>query len=120
MGAPVVHFEVNGKDYKVLTEFYSKLFGWAVHEAMPGQYGLVHTEANGRGIDGGIGGGGQDGPGVVFYVEVDDPQKALEQAEALGGKVVTPVTPMEMVTFAHFADPEGHVIGILKSGEQDS
>ncbi len=117
MGAPVVHFEVNGKDYKKLTDFYSKLFGWEVHDAMPG-YGLVHTQADGKGIEGGIGGGGESAaPGVVFYMEVDDPQKYLEQAEALGGKVVTPVTVIpDQVTFAHIQDPEGHVVGIVKSG----
>lgn len=48
MGAPVVHFEVNGKDLKALSKFYSQLFGWQVHEVMP-TYGLVHTEAGARG-----------------------------------------------------------------------
>lgn len=117
MGAPVVHFEVNGKDLKALSKFYSQLFGWQVHEVMP-TYGLVHTEAEGKGIEGGIGGGGDSpAPGVVFYVEVDDPQKYLEQAESLGGKVVAPVTEIpDQVTFALFADPEGHVIGIVKAG----
>ncbi len=122
MGAPVVHFEVNGKDLKVLTEFYSKLFGWDVHEAMPGQYGLVHTNAEGKGIEGGIGAGSESpAPGVVFYMEVDDPQKSLEQAESLGGKIVMPVTEVRnMVTFALFEDPEGHVLGIVKAEEPGS
>jgi predicted enzyme related to lactoylglutathione lyase len=117
MGAPVVHFEVHGEDLKVLSEFYSKLFGWEVHEAMPGQYGLVHTNAEGKGIDGGIGAGGQwQGPPVTFYMEVDDPQKYLEQAESLGGKVVMPVTEIpNSVTFGLFSDPEGHVLGVLKA-----
>ncbi len=116
MGAPVVHFEINGKDLKALSKYYSELFGWQVHEAMP-TYGLVHTEAGGKGIEGGIGGGGDSpAPGVVFYVEVDDPQKYLEQAESLGGKVVAPVTEIpDQVTFALFSDPEGHVIGIVKA-----
>ena len=57
----------------------------------------------------------------MFYVEVDDPQKYLEQAESLGGKVVAPVTEIpDQVTFALFADPEGHVIGIVKAGESSS
>src|SRR6266545_976501 len=42
MGAPVVHFEINGKDLKALSTYYSLLFGWQVHEAMP-TYGLVHA-----------------------------------------------------------------------------
>lgn len=115
MGAPVVHFEVNGNDLKVLTEFYSNLFGWEVHEAMPGQYGLVHTNA-GRGIDGGIGAGSTSS--VIFYIEVDDPQAALEQAERLGGKIVRQVEEVpNMVTFGLFSDPEGHVLGVVKSEE---
>ena len=43
MGAPVVHFEINGKDLKALSTYYSQLFGWQVHEAMP-TYGLVHRD----------------------------------------------------------------------------
>ncbi|HVH53014.1 MAG TPA: hypothetical protein VNA32_02660 [Actinomycetota bacterium] len=59
MGAPVVHFEINGKDLKALSTYYSQLFGWQVHEAVP-TYGLVHTEAGGRGIEGGISGESQN------------------------------------------------------------
>jgi predicted enzyme related to lactoylglutathione lyase len=117
MGVPVVHFEINGKDLKGLSKYYSELFGWAVHDAGP-NYGLVHTEAGGKGIDGGISGESQS-PGVTIYAEVDDPQKYLERAESLGGKIVMPVTEMEMVTFGLFADPEGHIVGIVKS-EQPS
>ena len=67
--------------------------------------------------DGYFTGSGQspDGNGhVTFYVEVDDPHAALDKIEQLGGKTVVPVTEMEMVTFALFADPEGHVVGVVK------
>lgn len=76
-------------------------------------YGLVPAEK------GGIGGGisGTDGPGgTVIYVEVPDLQAALDKAVALGGKVVTPVTRIpNMVTFAQFQDPQGNLVGIVKS-----
>jgi predicted enzyme related to lactoylglutathione lyase len=108
MGAPVVHFEINGMDLKALSTYYSQLFGWQVHEAMP-TYGMVHTEAGGRGIEGGISGESQN-PGVTIYAEVD-------LAESLGGKVVMPVTDMGMVTYGLFTDPEGHLVGIVKAEE---
>lgn len=112
MGAPVVHFEIHGKDLGKLTEFYSRLFDWEVHEAMP-EYGLVHTNAGGKGIDGGLG-AGQRSPNVLFYVEVDDPQKALDHAVELGGKVVSPVMSIPgQVTMAHVADPDGNIVGIV-------
>lgn len=34
----------------------------------------------------------------------------------MGGKTVVPVTEIpDMVTFAQFADPEGNVVGLVKS-----
>ena len=115
MGNPVVHFEVSGKDGAALVGFYEELFGWKTQAMEEGGYWLVEKEGNG--IAGGIG-ESQEGPGhVTFYVAVDDPQAALDQAVSLGGTVVMPVTEMPMVTFALFADPEGHVVGIVKGGE---
>jgi predicted enzyme related to lactoylglutathione lyase len=50
----------------------------------------------------------------VFYVEVDDPQKAIDEAVALGGTMVSPVMSIPgQVTMAHFADLDGNVIGIV-------
>jgi hypothetical protein len=78
-------------------------------------YGMV-TQPD-KGIGGGVG-QAQNGNGhVTFYVEVGDPQAVLDKIESLGGKTVVPVTEMEMVTFALFADPEGHVVGIAKGTE---
>jgi uncharacterized protein len=112
MANPVIHFEVTGKDGDALVSFYEQLFGWKT-QAVPGLgYSLVEKEA--EGIGGGIG-ASQDGPGMVtFYVQVEDPQAALDQAESLGGKTVMPVTTIpDTVTLALFSDPEGHVVGLV-------
>jgi predicted enzyme related to lactoylglutathione lyase len=112
---PVVHFEILGRDASALRKFYGEAFGWQLGPADEGplEYSMVHFE--GGGIDGGIGKAPQ-GPGhVTFYVGVDDPHGALDQIVRLGGKVVQP--PMQVpggVTFATFADPEGHVVGLVK------
>ena len=77
----------------------------------------LHSTGNG-GVGAGVG-QAQEGPGhVTFYVGVDDPQAALAKAEKLGGKTIVPVTEMGMVTFALFADPEGHVVGVVKNQQQ--
>ena len=108
---PVVWFEVLGSDGAALQRFYSEAFGWQLDDVGMG-YGVLREPE--RGIGGGIG-GAQDGQGhVTFYVEVEDPQAALDEIERLGGKTVVPVTEMERVTFALFADPEGHVVGLVK------
>jgi predicted enzyme related to lactoylglutathione lyase len=117
MAKPIVGwFEVTGKDEPALQSFYSRLFGWNVTDAGHGSgYGLV--EAGEKGIAGGIGASQDGGPGqVTFYVEVDDPGAYLARAEKLGGKTIVPPSeiPDFALTFAFFADPEGHVAGLSK------
>jgi predicted enzyme related to lactoylglutathione lyase len=121
MGQPVVHFEVIGKDAARLQSYYSQLFGWEVNTANSMNYGTVpregNTNADGVGIGGGVGAGpeGYDGH-VTFYVEVDDPEAALAQAESLGGKrLFGPDQVMPGVVIGQFTDPEGHVIGVVQT-----
>ena len=113
-------FEITGKDGPAPQRFYSKLFDWSINDA--GDHsGCGLVEAGEKGIAGGIG-ASQDGAqdGVTFYVEVDDPAALLEKAEKLGGKTVVP--PAEIpdfgLTFAFFADPEGHIVGLSKGAVQ--
>jgi predicted enzyme related to lactoylglutathione lyase len=53
---------------------------------------------------------------VTVYVEVDDLAAYLSKAERLGGKTVVPPTEISefSLSFAFFADPEGHVVGLSK------
>jgi predicted enzyme related to lactoylglutathione lyase len=112
----VAWFEVTGKDGPALQRFYRQLFDWSIQDASDGSgYGLV--QAGSGGIGGGIGASQDSGPGqVTFYVEVDDPAEYLAKAERLGGKTIVP--PMDIpqygLTFAFFADPDGHVVGLSK------
>ncbi|MGH2669830.1 MAG: VOC family protein [bacterium] len=113
MAGEVTWFEVTGKDGKKLQDFYSKLFEWKIDANNPMSYGMV--DAKERGIAGGIGAAPDGSTNVTFYVEVDDLQAALDKAEKLGGKTVNP--PMDVPggpTLAHFADPEGNLIGIME------
>ncbi len=121
MGQPVVHFEVIGKDGDKLRSYYSELFGWQIDANNPMKYGMVAREGNvnaeGVEIGGGVAGGppGYDGH-VTFYVEVPDIEAALAKAESLGGtRVMGPETIMDQVELGQFQDPEGHVIGVVKS-----
>jgi predicted enzyme related to lactoylglutathione lyase len=114
MGNPVVHFEIVGKDGAALVEYYEQLFGWKTQGVEEMGYWLAEREEGG--IAGGIG-TSEDSSHVTFYVGVDDPQAALDRAVELGGAVVMPVTTIpDMVTFALFADPEGHVVGVVANG----
>ena len=121
MGQPVVHFEVVGKDGRKLQSYYSQLFGWEIDADNPMGYGMVQRDGNtnpeGIGIGGGVGSGpeGYDGH-VTFYVEVPDVEEALAKAQSLGGtRIMGPEKIMDTVELGQFADPEGHVIGLVKS-----
>ena len=51
---------------------------------------------------------------VTFYVHADDPQGVLDKATAAGGRVIMPLTEVAPeTTIALFADPEGHVVGLM-------
>jgi predicted enzyme related to lactoylglutathione lyase len=113
MSSPVVHFEVVGKDAAKLQEFYGNLFDWKINADNPVNYGIVDN--GGEGINGGVG-QSPDGEGhVTWYVQVDDINGCLQEAESRGGKTVMPRTEMEMVTMALLADPEGNVIGLVEA-----
>ena len=115
MAAPVTHFEINARDGRRAQDFYSALFGWKIKADNEMNYGLVDTGVK-MGINGGIGQTEQNGnPSVMFYVQVEDIQKYLDSAVALGSRVIVPLTDVPgMVTFAQFADPEGNVVGLVK------
>jgi predicted enzyme related to lactoylglutathione lyase len=111
MGAKIVHVEVTGKDGTGLQKFYSDVFGWTLDTNNPGGYGM---ERQGE-MTAGIGAANDGGAGnVTFYVHTDNPTAALAKVEANGGRVVMPLTEVAPeTTIALFADPEGHIVGLM-------
>jgi uncharacterized protein len=122
MGQPVVHFEIMGKDAGKLHSFYSEMFDWKIN-AMPmgdGSYGMVGREDNlnpdGIGIGGGVGSSASGPSYVTVYVEVPDVEAALAKAASIGGQRVSGPDDIGQVEIGTFLDPEGHLIGLVKSG----
>ncbi len=115
MGNPVVHFEVVGKDAQALQSFYKDAFDWQMEPAIP-NYAIARPGGEG-GINGGIGATPDGGAGhVTFYVQVPDLEAALSKIEGLeGSTVMGPTEVPEGPTIAMFADPEGHLVGLLKA-----
>jgi len=113
MSSEVVHVEVTGKDGAKLQRFYSEAFGWKLDTNNPGGYGMLRGD--GQKITGGIGSAPQGSPGgVTFYVHTADAKATLAKIEKLGGKLLMPLTQVAPeTTIALFADPEGHVVGLM-------
>ena len=116
MANPVVHFEIGGKNAKALHTFYGQLFGWQINANNPMNYGMVDT--GGKGINGGIAPTRENQPPfVTVYVDVPDLAEYLKKAETLGGKTIMPPMPIPGgPTIAMMSDPEGNVVGLVKSG----
>ena len=122
MGQPVVHFEITGRHPDQLRGFFAELFGWeyemtpvAPAVSDPDDYGFIELMSadDGTGIRGGVGGGQSHQPRTLFYVRVDDVARALERAEQLGAtRKMGPETAPNGLVVAHFADPEGNLIGL--------
>jgi hypothetical protein len=111
MPHPVVHFEILGRDQKLLEEFYKDVFNWEITPAMEG-YSLVNP---GTGIGGGIGVMGEKREHVTFYVAVTNIVAALALIESKGGKKAFGPHPIpDGGIIAGFTDPEGHLIGLVQ------
>ena len=109
-------FEIIGGDADRLHRFYSELFDWKIDANNKMKYGLVSDSE--AGLGGGIGSDPQGGAGyVTVYVGVDDINAAMAKAQQLGATVVMPPTavPEFNITFALFADPAGHVMGLTQN-----
>ena len=111
MAAQVIHVEVLGKDGPALQRFYQDVFGWQLDTNNPGGYGMYRQGD----LSGGIGASPDGSAGhVTFYVHAEDPAAVLATVEANGGRVIMPLTEVAPeTTVALFADPEGHVVGIM-------
>src|SRR5215831_13781138 len=117
MGNAVVHFEIGGPDDQPLIAFYRQIFGWDLQPMPGGGYTLIDTRG-GSGINGGIGKSQTGEPWSTFYVEASDLQEVLDRAESMGAKTVMPVTDFGgMVTIAMFTDPDGLLVGLVKSAD---
>ena len=111
MGNKIIHVEVTGKDGPALQKFYSDVFGWTLDTNNPGGYGMLRQDE----LTAGFGPAQDGGAGLVtFYVDAEDPRGTLQRVEAAGGKVIMPLTEVAPeTTIALFADPEGHVVGLM-------
>jgi predicted enzyme related to lactoylglutathione lyase len=120
MSNPIVHAEVVGEDAEVLQAFYKDAFDWQMLPSGPG-YAMAHPGVEG-GIDGGVGASPEGGEGhVTFYVEVGDLEATLGKIEGLGGsRVAGPMDVPDGPRIAMFADPEGHVVGLIEAGSRRS
>ncbi len=118
----VVHFEIPFDDQSRATSFYRELLGWEIVEVPEMDYWMAHTvptDEQGMPMEAGINGGfmKREAPGhaIIDYISVESVDEYLGKAKVLGGKVIMPKTAIPgMGWFAHLADTEGNMFGIIE------
>jgi uncharacterized protein len=120
----VVHFEIPFDDKKRAMKFYTEAFGWKLTDMAEMSYVMAETVAVNEkqrptepgAINGGLFQRPKEAPYPVIYVGVDSVEQALKKAQAAGGKIVTPRTPIPgMGAYARVTDTEGNVLGLFET-----
>lgn len=112
---PVDWFEILGTDGKTLKKFYADAFGWELKDSGATDFDYYMLEAPAKGSPGAVGSTPDKQPAIRFYAGVDDLQKTLDKAEALGAKtVMEPSKVAENTEIAIFVDPQGNAFGLYK------
>jgi predicted enzyme related to lactoylglutathione lyase len=112
----IVHIEIPTSNAKESADFYQKLFGWNIIRDEKFDYTMFDG-------DGGPGGGftkigGEWGDHVevghvLIYINSDDIEADLKQAEALGSKIIQPKMEIPGTGwFGIFTDPTGNTIAV--------
>jgi len=112
MTFPINWVEVATSNPQASRDFFAGLFGWSFQPSpmMPD----YHIFNPGDGPMGAMHGYMQDGPRMTFYIYTPDIDAKLAEAEAAGGKIVTPKMFVgdAVGNIAHVADPNGNVFGL--------
>ena len=120
----VVHFEIPFDDKKRAMKFYEAAFDWKLTDMPEMSYVMAETVAVNEkqlptepgAINGGLFQRPKEAPHPVVYLGVSSVDQALEKAQAAGGKIVTPRTPIPgMGAFARVTDTEGNVVGLFET-----
>jgi predicted enzyme related to lactoylglutathione lyase len=115
MTNPVFQFQIISKDPESTGQFYSGLFGWAIHAENPMGYRRIDTGSP-EGIHGGIWPAPPQAPNFVqLFVAVDNVAAAVKKAEAMGARLLIPPTTLpEGDEMAVMHDPQGMSFGLCR------
>jgi uncharacterized protein len=113
----ICYLEIPTNDISRSVGFYQAVFGWQVRLRGDG------TAAFDDGV-GEVSGAWVNArpispvPGLLLYIMVDNISAAVEAVIAQGGRIVQPVGADAPELTAHFADPDGNVLGLYQEPNQ--
>ena len=96
-----------GKDIRLLTRFYTAVFGWEVTQQGPGYAQVATPNLRGAMVE-------APESTLTLGVIVSDLPAALAKAEAEGGTVVMPTTDNGWVRKGQVRDPAGNLLTLIQ------
>ncbi len=112
-GSKLVFFELTVKDLSRAKAFYGQLFHWSFRDSPSPDFVAIE----GAGVGGGLLRDAQKVPGagdVKVFFQVDDVERNLRHAQALGAEVLLPATKISPTrTLGEFRDADGNIIGMI-------
>jgi uncharacterized protein len=114
MPNPVVQWQILAKGPDAAARFYTGLFDWQVDARNAMGYRQIKTLSNG--IDGGIWPSPPEGHNLVqLFIEVDDIDRYIAKAVALGARVIVPKSELpDGDAPAIVCDPSGLPFGLYR------
>jgi len=109
----ITHIEIAGVDGYKLQAFYGKLFGWDISRREVGGFDYHDVDVTGSPTVG-IRHEPKGPPEIVVYVEVNDLDRSVEKAVALGGSIRIPPKQHGDLHFALIRDPEDNPVGLTE------
>ena len=113
----ICYLEIPTTDVARSISFYETIFGWKARSRGDGTpaFDDAIREVSGAWVTGRP---PHTTPGLLLYVMVDKIEVTQKLIEANGGKIVRALKPEELVWYAHFADPDGNVLGLYQQYER--
>ncbi|MEE4350305.1 MAG: VOC family protein [Pacificimonas sp.] len=106
------YVELPVADSESAARFYEKALGWDFVRFAPTYAGTAGRHGD-IGLD-----AGSKLTAPLPNIQTDDLEAALAQVEAAGGRIVEPIFALPGGRRFHFADPDGHVIGVWQQAAE--
>jgi predicted enzyme related to lactoylglutathione lyase len=113
----ICYIEMPAIDINASADFYKNAFGWNIRQRGDGATAFDDTvgQVSGAWV---LNRKAMTEVGLLYYIMVDNIDKAVETVIVNGGKIVQPVGMDAPEITARFSDPAGNIIGLYQDPAQ--
>jgi hypothetical protein len=121
MAQPIIHVQFSAQDPLELASWYSRLFGWTVHNVPEMNYATAEWSTDPSAVSAGFyppAAGALPGHTIV-YIYSDDIDADVERVTSAGGDVFRPRSDIPGAgSIAFLKDPSGNIVALWHTAAQ--